>query len=82
VRTLAARKASPAQTTLAWLLHQGRTSWISGTKRRATFEENLAAAHPTHRIRAKRTRDPGLWPALPQVSHAHQQPKDTIQISS
>ena len=46
VRALAARKSiTPAQAALAWLLHQGPDIVpIPGTKRRATLEENLAAA--------------------------------------
>ncbi|WTG05084.1 aldo/keto reductase [Streptomyces sp. NBC_01590] len=57
--------ATPAQVSLAWLLHQGDDIVpIPGTKRRSTLEENLAAAELTLGPDELRRLDAALPPSV------------------
>ncbi|MFJ1819378.1 aldo/keto reductase [Streptomyces sp. NPDC088139] len=59
------RGATPAQVSLAWLLHQGDDiAPIPGTKRRATLEENLAATGITLGPDELRRLDAALPPSV------------------
>ncbi|MFI8882187.1 MULTISPECIES: aldo/keto reductase [unclassified Streptomyces] len=59
------RGATPAQVSLAWLLHQGDDiAPIPGTKRRATLEENLAATEITLGPDELRRLDAALPPSV------------------